>query len=66
MNKSNIENINLIVKDYIKKNNMFVDVGDDSNIWLSSGVNGISSFGNPNSTANIKKVKLINGLKEKQ
>ena len=62
MDKSNIENINLIVKDYIKKNNMFVDVGDDSNIWLSSGVNGISSFGNPNSTANIKKVKHDDSL----
>jgi hypothetical protein len=62
MKKNNIENINTIVKDYIKKNNMFVDIGDDSGSWLSSGVNGISSFGKPNSTAKIKRVKHEDSL----
>lgn len=62
MNKSNIENINSIVKDYIQKNNMFVDVGDDSIKWLSTGVNGVSSFGKPNSSAFIKKVKHEDSL----
>jgi len=54
--------INSDVKEYIKNNNIFIDTGDSFDVWLSVGVNGITSFGKPNAIANIKKEKHIDSI----
>lgn len=61
MTKS-IKDLNIETKEFIKKNNIFVDEGDSYDVWLSKGPNNISSFGKPNSVANIKKVKHESSL----
>jgi len=56
----NIKDLNIETKEFIKKNNIFIDEFDVG--WVGSGVNGISTFGKPNIKSNHKKIKGENSL----
>lgn len=57
MSKEVISSVEKHAEDFILNNNIFIDVGDPYSKFVTKGIEGISTWGVPNITAHIKKIK---------
>lgn len=62
MDKNSISTLDKDSKEFILKNNLFEHVGADYSTYISSGIDGISTWGTPNKEVQVKKVKQSNSL----